>query len=79
MVCLRLEPTVAVRKAQTNPLSHGGTPIPSTFVFVYHVQVRDIHGKEISLCLIGPTSQLLTNISAKRELYCIETFFKNRL
>ena len=31
MVCLGLEPRAAAWKAQTNPLSYGGTPLVSFF------------------------------------------------
>ena len=32
MVCLGLEPVAAGRKAQTNPMSYGGTPLSYLFI-----------------------------------------------
>ena len=34
MVCLGLEPGVAGWKVQTNPLSYGGTPLITFFLFI---------------------------------------------
>ena len=36
MVCLGLEPEAAGWKAQTNPLSYGGTPI----LFVFKIKLK---------------------------------------
>ena len=48
MVCLGLEPGAAGWKAQTNPLSYGGTPCPtifrSSFIYddlMFHISTHD--------------------------------------
>ena len=52
MVCLGLEPGAAGWKAQTNPLSYGGTPI-CTFVYLFTINCNE-KTKKLKDCGNGP-------------------------
>ena len=53
MVCLGLEPGAAGWKAQTNPLSYGGTPIN------YVVEYNSHYVQSDYTCNLGPTKNFI--------------------